>query len=75
MRRYSADLLFSKKRLVFKSRGQNLAHPSNTTNLSEAPTINQRNMKLTLPNGNMTTRASEGYRVLQINVDNTILMT
>ena len=27
LRRYSADLLFSKKRLVFKSRGQKLSTP------------------------------------------------
>ncbi len=53
---------------------RNLVYPSNTTNLSEAPTINQRNMKLTLQNGSMTTRASREYGVLQTNIGTIVLM-
>ena len=44
LRRYSADLLFSKKKLVFESRGQKLSIPIEY-NLLEAPIINQKNTK------------------------------
>ena len=57
-----------------KVEDRNSVHPSNTTNLSEALIINQRNTKLILLNGNMITRASEEYGALQTNAGDTTSM-
>src|SRR6266542_7060466 len=74
LRRYSADFSLVKRDLSSKAEDKNLACPSNTTNLLKVLTINQRNTKLTQPNGNMTKRVSEKYRAQQDNAGTTVSM-